>query len=351
MSSNSFGNHVTITTFGESHGKAIGVVLDGIEAGIPIDIRRIQEDLDRRRPGQSDVTTSRRESDRVELLSGLYEGKSLGTPIAMLIYNSDQHSSDYADLKEVYRPGHADFTYDAKYGFRDHRGGGRSSGRETAARVAAGSIAKQLLALKGITITAYTIEAAGIVCESVHLDQIETNVLRAPDNETARRMKERIDEIIQQGDSIGGIVECICDNVPPGLGDPVFRKLDAVIAQGAISIGAIKGIEFGNGFAAARLKGSENNDCYDGESWSNNAGGILGGISTGEQIRFRCAVKPTPSISRAQHTMDKSGKSVMIEIHGRHDPCICPRVVPVIEAMTALTLLDAYYMQFGRIGS
>ncbi len=349
MSSNSFGTRVTITTFGESHGKAIGVILDGIEAGISIDTDLIQYELDRRKPGQSSITTPRKETDTVQILSGIFENKTIGTPITMIINNDDHHSADYSAIKDIFRPGHADFTYQKKYGIRDHRGGGRSSGRETAARVAAGAIAKQLLNHMGISITAYTKEAAGITCNTFDLDAIEKNSLRAPDPQAADKMLERIHEIIADGDSCGGIVECICSNVPIGLGEPMFDKLDAMLAHAIISIGAVKGIEFGTGFASANSLGSQNNDSYDGERWTNHAGGILGGISSGEQIIFRCPIKPTPSIAKKQQTMNAQGNLDSIEIIGRHDPCICPRIIPVIEAMTALTLLDAYYAQFGKI--
>ena len=348
MSSNTFGSIVTITTFGESHGKAIGVILDGIEAGFPVDVEAIQHELDRRRPGQSSVTTPRKESDTVQVLSGLYEGMTLGTPVAMVIQNADQHSRDYSNLKDLFRPGHADYTYQEKYGIRDHRGGGRSSGRETAARVAAGALARQVLSSKGIEITAYTKEAAGIACSSIDYSIIEQNILRAPDLDAAAQMLVRMEDIIDRGDSCGGIVECVISGVPAGLGDPMFKKLDALLSLAVVSIGAVKGIEFGLGFKAAGLTGSQNNDSFDGEHWGNNAGGILGGISTGEEIIFRCPVKPTPSISIEQQTMNSDGEVELIQIKGRHDPCICPRIVPVIESMAALTLLDAYYAQFGR---
>ncbi|MGM0431207.1 MAG: chorismate synthase [Spirochaetota bacterium] len=349
MTGSTFGRMITITTFGESHGVAIGVVIDGIQAGFPLDLGLIQKEMDRRKPGQSKVTTSRGESDTVQILSGLFEGKTTGTPLAILIPNSDQHSSDYDNLRDVYRPGHADFTYDQKYGFRDHRGGGRSSGRETAARTAAGAVAKQILNTIGITVTAYTLEAAGIACEHIDYQTIDSNVMRAPDREAAKRMEEAVQSASEQGDSVGGIVECIATGVPAGLGDPVFEKLDARISHGIVSLGAVKGIEFGIGFRAARLRGSEHNDQFIDNAWTNHAGGILGGISTGEDILFRCVIKPTASISKAQKALNIHNEPVDLEIAGRHDPCICPRIVPVIESMTALTLLDAYYAQFGRI--
>lgn len=349
MGSNSFGKMVTMTTFGESHGTGIGVIVDGLEAGIPIDPVKIQSELDRRRPGQSSVTTPRKEPDEIEVLSGLFEGKSTGTPIAMFIRNTNQHSGDYQEIARIYRPGHADRSYDLKYGIRDYRGGGRSSGRETAARVAAGAVAKQALEHLGMEISAYTLEAAGVRCKDIDLSVIEKNSMRAPDLCAAEEMLERIKVAVSEQDSCGGIVECQCTNIPAGLGDPIFSKLDANLAAAVMSLGSVKGIEFGDGFAAAAMRGSEHNDQFLEGSWTNHAGGVLGGISNGLPIVFRCAVKPTPSISRVQKTLDVDGSAVTVNVKGRHDPCICPRIVPVIEAMTALTLLDAYYMQFGHI--
>jgi chorismate synthase len=341
MSGSSFGIRFRITTFGESHGKAIGVVVDGMPPGIPINTEALQRELDRRRPGQSAVTTSRNEADRVEILSGLFEGKSSGTPIALTIHNSNQKSDDYDVLRDIYRPGHGDFTYFQKYGLRDHRGGGRSSGRETAARVAAGALARQYLDTRGISIQAWTLEAAGIRCESCDPAIVEHNPMRACDAKAAEQMYAAVQALASRGDSAGGIVECVISGVPSGLGEPVFDKLDARLGAAMLSIGAVKGIEFGAGFAVARMKGSENNDQMDEKGFlSNNAGGVLGGISTGSPIIFRIAVKPTPSIRTPQSSVDIHGKKVSLEIDGRHDPCICSRIVPVVEAMAAATISD-----------
>jgi len=347
MAGNAIGNHFRITTFGESHGRAIGAVIDGVRPGLPIDLAFIQRELDRRRPGQSAVTTSRSEADRVEVLSGVYEGKTTGTPICMIIWNTDQQPKAYEKIKDVFRPGHAGFTYLAKYGISDYRGGGRSSGRETAARVAAGSVARSLLARRGIEIVAYTLEVGGIRAKTFNLALIERNPLRCPDPRAAAAMERRVLRVKKAGDSIGGIVEVIVKNPPAGLGEPVFDKLEADLAKALMSIGAIRGFEIGNGFAAARLRGSQNNDpmYFDARSGrvrtrTNNAGGIAGGISNGEDIILRIAVKPPSSIRKEQETVTIEGKSAVISVEGRHDPCICPRVVPVAEAMVALTIFD-----------
>lgn len=345
-SPSSFGEIVRTHTFGESHGPAIGMVLDGIPPGIEIEEKDIQLELDRRRPGQSNVTTKRNESDKAVILSGIFEGKTTGAPICIIVYNKDQDSSKYDDLKELFRPGHADFAFYKKYGIRDHRGGGRSSGRETAARVMGGSIAKKILTEKGIQIVAYAEEIAGIRGEHVDFSFIEKNPVRSADPINAPKMEKAILDAKRQSDSVGGIVRLIVRNCPAGLGDPVFFKLDARLAMALVSIGAVKGIEFGAGFASARMCGSENNDQVAGGKFaSNNAGGILGGISTGEEIVIRVAVKPTPSIAREQTAFGIDGKEHQIFIHGRHDPCIVPRIVPVVEAMTALVLLDAMMIQ------
>lgn len=349
MSGNTFGSRVTITTFGESHGKAIGVIMDGIPSNEPVDLEQIQRELDRRKPGTSRMSTARSESDRVQILSGILDGMTLGTSICMVIYNQDQRSKDYSALEHLFRPSHADLGYTKKYGIRDVRGGGRSSGRETAARVAAGALARQLLKRKGVSITAYTTEVAGISCTERDLSVIEQNDLRACDLAASRLMEQRVLQAIGEQDSCGGIVECLITGVPAGLGEPVFDKLDATLAHAMLSLGAVKGIEFGLGFAAARLTGSEHNDQFIDGSWENRSGGILGGISTGEPIMFRVPVKPTPSISRSQKTLDDQGRETTIEISGRHDPCICGRIVPVIEAMSALVLLDAWLLQFGSL--
>ncbi|WP_027727246.1 chorismate synthase [Treponema sp. C6A8] len=354
MSGNSFGSVFRVTTFGESHGAALGCVIDGCPAGVKIDRDFIQAALNRRRPGAwgeqglNASVTARKEADEVEILSGLFEGRSTGTPISLLIRNTSQHSKDYSNIAASYRPGHADFTYDAKYGFRDYRGGGRSSGRETAARVAAGAVAACLTSLSGIKVTAYTIEAAGIKAEKRDLSQIEKNPLRAPDGDSALKMNEAIEKLRSEGDSAGGIIECLVEGCPAGLGEPVFDKLDALLAHAMLSIGAVKGIEFGDGFEAARSTGSTNNDAMHAENGApvfdtNHAGGILGGISNGNKIIFRVAVKPVPSIFKPQNTVRHEGDSLVssqLQIQGRHDVCLCPRIVPVIEAMAQLVLAD-----------
>ena len=354
MSGNTFGTIFKVTTFGESHGAGLGAVVDGCPAGLEIDINRIQEALNRRRPGASAdgklnaAVTARKEADQVEILSGVFEGVSEGTPIAMIIRNTSQKSKDYSNLAATFRPGHADYTFSEKYGNRDYRGGGRSSGRETAARVAAGAVARIFLEKSGIKITAYTLRAAGISCKKVDFEQIEQNSLRACDEEAAKLMEEKIAELRSQGNSAGGIIECVVEGVPAGLGEPVFDKLDAELAKAVLSIGAVKGIEFGAGFAAADLTGSQNNDKMRSSGSNvqfetNNAGGILGGMSNGNQIVFRAAVKPVPSIFQTQKTVTaKDGKfeNTDLLIEGRHDICICPRIVPVVEAMTAIVVAD-----------
>ena len=303
MAGNSFGDLFRITTFGESHGEAVGVIVDGVPSGLPLSEEDIQKELDRRKPGQSDVSTPRKESDTVHILSGVFQGKTTGTSIGMVIYNENSRSSDYDNLKDLFRPGHADFTYNAKYGLRDWRGGGRSSGRETAGRVAAGAIARKILGLKGIRILAYTKEAAGIKCRTFVPGEIEKNPMRACDPEAAAEMVKVIERIRAEKDSAGGIIECRISGVPAGLGDPVFGKLDAELAKAALSLGAVKGFEIGSGFACAAMRGSEHNDQMGPEGFlTNNAGGVLGGISTGEEILFRVAVKPTASIEKAQKT-------------------------------------------------
>ena len=346
MSGNSFGNFFRITTFGESHGKAIGVVVDGVTPGVSISEKDIQRELDRRKPGQSEVTTSRRESDRVHIISGVFNGKTTGTPVAMILYNSDIRPKDYEEIRELFRPGHADFTFYKKYGLRDYRGGGRASGRETAARVAAGALARKLLLARGVTVSAYTLRAAGIECSTFDPDVIEKNPLRAPDLQAAKKMLEKIGALAKEGDSTGGIVECRIKGVKAGLGEPVFEKLDARLAAAMLSLGGVKGIEFGRGFGCVDMRGSEHNDWMDASGFlSNNAGGILGGISTGEEIVFRIAVKPTSSVSVPQRTIDIHGKEREIIVRGRHDPCICPRLVPVVEGMSCIVLEDEYKSQ------
>jgi chorismate synthase len=343
---NSFGERFKILTFGESHGKAIGVVIEGVMPGLDFDLARIQKELDRRRPGQSELVSPRPEEDHVEVLSGVFEGKTLGTPICLLILNRHQDSKDYDALRDVFRPGHAGYAVLKKYGVRDHRGEGRLSGRETAARVAAGALAKGELAKEAIHVMGFTREIDGIRAKTVDFEEIEKNPLRCPDKIAAEKMKKRVLMVKSRGDSVGGIVEVLARQVPSGLGDPVFRKLDAEIAGALMSIGGVKAVEIGEGFHVARMRGSENNDQMNRQGFkTNHAGGILGGISTGQEIQVRIAVKPTPSIEKPQETIDIRGKERRISIHGRHDPCICPRIVPVAEAMVALVLYDALLRQ------
>ncbi|MDA3950116.1 MAG: chorismate synthase [Spirochaeta sp.] len=341
MAGNSFGQAYRITTFGESHGGAVGVVIDGATPGVDISTADIQEQLDRRKPGQSSITTSRTEPDTVHILSGIFEGKTTGTPIIMILYNADADPSAYDEIKDKFRPGHADYTYLQKYGIRDWRGSGRASGRETSGRVAAGALARKILEARGVRVLAYTKRSAGIECVDFVPEEIENNPLRACDPVAAERMLEKINAIKDIEDSVGGVIECRISGIPAGLGEPVFDKLDAELAHAMLSIGSVKGIEFGAGFAAAEMTGSQHNDQLDESGFqTNNAGGIIGGISTGEEILFRIAVKPTSSIARAQQTVDITGAPQTIRTEGRHDACICPRIVPVVEAMTCLVLLD-----------
>lgn len=338
---NTFGTIFCVTTFGESHGPALGAVIDGLPAGIDIDPAFIQRELDRRRPGQSKVTTSRSEADRAEILSGVFEGKSTGTPLAILIRNEGQHSGDYSRLAELYRPGHADFTFDKKFGFRDYRGGGRSSGRETAARVAAGAVAKLFLRTSGIEVRACAESIGSVRASSCDWTQVENNPVRCGDPEAAAAMEEEIRRTAAAGDSLGGIVCGEILHVPAGLGEPVFDKFDALLAHAMLSIGGVKGFECGSGFRAALVSGSRNNDPMTPDGFaSNNAGGILGGISNGNTVCFRIAVKPTPSIALPQKTLSKAGEPAELRIGGRHDPCLVPRIVPVAEAMAALVTAD-----------
>jgi chorismate synthase len=345
MPGNSFGKLFKITTFGESHGKAIGVVIDGCPTNISINIQDIQKELDKRKPGQSKITTSRNEQDQAEILSGIFKGKTTGHPISIVIWNKDADSSKYEKIKNVFRPGHADFTYFKKYNVRDYRGGGRSSGRETLARVAAGAVAKKILEKYDLKIIAYTKQIGRYKAKDIDFKEIEKNNVKSPDKKAAEKMERYILNLKKKGDSIGGLIECVIKNLPIGLGEPVFDKLDADIAKAVLSIGATKAIEFGSGFDVVKMKGSQNNDEIYIENnkikfKSNNAGGILGGISSGQDIIFRVAVKPTSSIKKEQLTLTEDKKQVSIKIEGRHDPCICPRIVPVIESMTALVLVD-----------
>ena len=343
MPGNSFGQLFRITTFGESHGPAIGVIVDGVSPGFELNLTAIQAEMDRRRPGQSKVTTQRKEPDTVEVLSGMFEGKTTGTPLMMILYNQDARSKDYSAIKDKFRPGHADYTYLQKYGLRDYRGGGRASARETAGRVAAGAVARQLLARRGVSIVAYTLRAAGVTCGTIDLEQIEQNPMRAPDAKAAEEMVRRVEAARSSGDSVGGVLECRVTGMPAGIGDPVFDKLDADLAKAILSIPAIKGVEFGAGFAAADMTGREHNDPMSPDGHlSNHAGGIIGGLSNGEEIFFRIVIKPTSSISSPQQTIDTAGRATEIQTKGRHDPCLCPRAVPVIEAMTGLVLEDHF---------
>lgn len=347
MPGSSFGQLFRITTFGESHGGAVGVVVDGATPGVEICEADIQAQLDRRKPGQSSVTTPRSEPDIVQIRSGVFEGKTTGTPILLILFNKDARPTAYDPIKDIFRPGHADYTYLKKYGIRDYFGSGRASGRETAGRVAAGAIARKLLTRRGVTVTAYTYRAAGVQCQTIDFDQIEKNPMRACDPVAAAEMVQHVEAAKAAGDSVGGIIECRIRGVPVGLGEPVFDKLDAELARAMLSIGATKGIEFGTGFAAADMHGSEHNDQMKvgGGFVSNHAGGIIGGISTGEEIVFRVAVKPTSSISKPQQTIDVEGRARLITIEGRHDPCICPRIVPVVEGMAAIVLEDHFKRQ------
>lgn len=355
MSGNSFGTALRVTTFGESHGTALGVIVDGLEAGFPIDLEELQRTMDRRRPGANSLGTTRNEADAVQIVSGLFDGRATGAPLTMILYNTSQRSGDYDDIADLYRPGHADWTWQQKFGLRDWRGGGRSSGRETAARVAAGAVALQILRQKGIRITAGTIQVGTVKALKRDWEVAPRNLLNCPDEQAARLMQEQIEQARMSQDSVGGIIECIANGLPVGLGEPVFDKLDAMLAHAMLSIGAVKGVEFGEGFSCAQTKGSQFNDEMSlddaGRSLflTNHAGGILGGMSNGAPVVFRVAVKPTPSISQPQRTIDREGNVRTIEIHGRHDPCICPRAVVVVEAMTAITILDAWYACFGRV--
>lgn len=345
-SPSSFGRAFRIVTFGESHGPAVGVVMDGVKPGLPFDLEGIQRELDRRRPGQSDLVTPRREADRVQVLSGVFEGRTTGHPIALVVFNENQRSGDYLAIADLFRPGHADLTYDRKYGLRDPRGGGRSSGRETLARVAAGAWAKQQLAALGVTVRGFNREIAGIAGTGLLWEFVEANPLRVADPSVFQAQRAAVEAARAEGDSVGGVCEVWIEGLPAGLGDPAFAKLDGLLALACMSIGAVKGVELGAGFASARRRGSENNDPLSPEGpLKNDAGGTLGGISTGTPVIVRLAVKPTSSIARPQATIDREGRSAEITTRGRHDPCIAPRIVPVAEAMCALVVYDAWLTQ------
>jgi chorismate synthase len=352
MSGSTYGKSFIITTWGESHGKGIGVVIDGCPAGLPLNESDIQAFLNRRKPGQTKYSTPRKEEDKVSILSGVFEGRTTGTPISIVVHNENQRSSDYSEIASYYRPGHADYTYDQKYGFRDYRGGGRSSGRETIGRVAAGAIASALLRELGVTVYAYTksIGPVTIDYKKCRKDFTITSPFFMPDPEASAMAEEYVMQKLNENDSVGGIIECIVTGMPAGIGQPVFDKLDADLAKAVMSIGAVKGVEIGDGFASAQHTGSENNDSfyYDGTGklakLSNHAGGIAGGISDGFEIVLRAAIKPTPSIARLQHTINKNKENIEISVKGRHDPVIVPRAVVVVESMVAVTLLDHLIM-------
>ena len=340
------GNILKLSTFGESHGAGLGAVLEGVPAGILLDAETIQRDLDRRKPGGSRFVTQRKESDTVQVLSGIHAGRTIGTPIGMVIFNQDAKSGAYKDISRMFRPGHGDYTYYQKYGVTPMPGGGRASGRETAARVAGGAVARAILAPLGVEIKAYTIQIGSVRAELRDPNFAEEHPLRCADPNMAQAMEAEVDAARAERDSVGGLMELVARGVPAGLGDPVFNKLDAMLGGAMFSIGGVKGVEIGAGFSAAGRRGSENNDPMGPEGFaSNHAGGILAGISSGQEIVMRLAVKPTPSISRPQKTTNLAGEPVDIEIKGRHDPCICPRLAPVAEAMAALVLADAYLMQ------
>ncbi len=348
MSGSTYGNYFRITTWGESHGKALGVVIDGCPAGLHLEEQDIQSFLNRRRPGQSRYTTSRKEGDQAEILSGVFEGKTTGAPISILVRNEDQRSRDYGNLAVCYRPGHADYTFDQKYGFRDYRGGGRSSGRETLGRVAAGAIAAKILSAVGIRFCTYTASIGPVHIQEFHPEDIPQNPVFMPDNAAAAKAAAYLEDCIKKQDSSGGTIVCEITGVPAGLGDPVFEKLDANLAKAVMSIGAVKAVEIGDGIRAAASNGSANNDRFRNingriTKMTNHAGGILGGISDGSPICLRASIKPTPSISRPQETVTQTGEETALTINGRHDPVIVPRAVVVVESMCALALTDALF--------
>lgn len=350
---NRIGNIFSLTSFGESHGAAIGGVIDGMPTGVKIDLERIQQELDRRRPGQSNIVTARDEKDKVRILSGVFEGITIGTSIGFIIENTNQHSNDYSNIKEAFRPSHADFTYTTKYGIRDYRGGGRSSARETATRVVAGAFARQALEQIGVEIYAYTSQVGNISLDKDYhrydKNNIETNIVRCPDVDKAQEMINLISQVKNDGDTIGGVITCVAKGVPTGLGEPVFGRLHSQLGAAMLSINAVKGFEYGLGFDFANKRGSEVNDifvCEDGKisTLTNNSGGIQGGISNGEDIYFRVAFKPVATLLRDVETIDAGGNKITLRAKGRHDPCVLPRAVPIVEAMTAIVLLDNYLL-------
>lgn len=350
---NTFGHLFTLTTFGESHGEAIGGVVDGMPAGIEIDTAFIQQELNRRRPGQSRITTSRQEADQVELLSGVFEGRSTGCPIGFIVRNQNQHSQDYENLRTVFRPSHADYTYYNKYELRDHRGGGRSSARITISRCVGGALAKMALRQLGISVQAYTSQVGDITLERdyrlYNLDLTEQNAVRCPDQEKARQMEQLIEQVKAEGDTIGGIITCVIKGCPTGLGEPEFSKFHAELGAAMLGINAVKGFEYGEGFSGVTARGSEQNDVFVSENSSlstktNHSGGIQGGISNGQDIYFRVAFKPVATLLRPQQTVDMEGNETTVTPRGRHDPCVLPRAVPVVEAMAAMVVLDHYLL-------
>lgn len=356
---NTFGNIYRLTSFGESHGPGIGGVIDGCPAGIELDKAFIQQELDRRKPGQSKITTPRKEADEVQFLSGIYEGKTTGTPIGFIVWNTNQHSSDYDNMKDVYRPSHADYTYQSKYGIRDPRGGGRSSARETIARCVAGAIAKLVLRQKGIGIQAFTSQVGTLKLKGSYLDydlgRTEENAVRCPDPGTAVDMEALIAEVKAKGDTVGGVITCVATGVPVGLGEPVFGKLHAALGHAMLTINAVKGFEYGDGFEAALFRGSERNDRFYNDhgrisTHTNHSGGIQGGISNGQDIYFRVAFKSVATLLMEQETVTREGEETILKAKGRHDPCVLPRAVPIVEAMTAMTLLDYLLIQKTREG-
>ena len=356
---NTFGNIYRLTSFGESHGPGIGGVIDGCPSGIELDMRFIQSELNRRKPGQSKLTTPRKEDDEVQFLSGIYEGKTTGTPIGFIVWNKNQHSSDYDNMKEVYRPSHADYTYQMKYGIRDPRGGGRSSARETIARCVAGAIAKQILIQKGIQIHAFTSQVGPIQLSGSYQDYdlslTEETAVRCPDKEVAAQMASLIAEVKAQGDTIGGVISCVIQGAPVGLGEPAFGKLHAALGHAMLTINAVKGFEYGDGFASANYRGSERNDRFFNDNGkinthTNHSGGIQGGISNGQDIYFRVAFKPVATLLMEQETVNKEGEDTILKAKGRHDPCVLPRAVPIVESMAAMTILDYLLIQQTREG-
>lgn len=351
---NTFGQVFRLTTFGESHGAGIGGVIDGMPAGVEVDMDFLQAELDRRKPGQSALTTARKEGDKVELLSGVFEGVTTGCPIGFIVRNENQHSADYENMRNVFRPSHADFTYQQKYGIRDHRGGGRTSARETIARVVGGAFAKMVLRNKGIRITAYTSQVGGIALDKSYaeldFEEIERNPVRCPDPEKAEAMAQLISEVKADGDTIGGIITCVIEGCPVGLGEPVFHKLHAQLGAAMLGINAVKGFEYGEGFAGVTARGSEQNDVFMPApqggitTLTNHSGGIQGGLSNGQDIFFRVAFKPVATLLREQQTVDRQGNATMLKARGRHDPCVLPRAVPIVEAMAAMVILDNFML-------